>query len=74
MFIYGNIRDFAYFTNKLNIIFGGHFEFFIKSGVSVLFQFFERRPIHYHDYAGTWVSNFKFINCIKNYDIGPEMT
>ena len=35
MLIYGNIRDLAYFRYKFNIIFGGHFDFFIiKSVVS----------------------------------------
>ena len=37
MLIYGNIRDLAYFTYKLDIIFGGHFDFFIKSVISVLY-------------------------------------
>ena len=63
-----------YFTNKLDIIVGDHFDFFIKSVVSVLFQFCERRPINYHNYVETWVSNIKFINFIKDYNIGPEMT
>ena len=71
MFIYGNI-DLVYFTYKFDIIFSGHFDFFIKSVVSVLFQYSER--IHYHDYVETRVSNLKFIKFIKDYDIGPEMT
>ena len=70
MLIYSNIPNLAYSTYKFEIIFGGHFYlFFIKSVVSVLFQYSEH--IHYHDYVETRVSNLKFIN---DYDIGPEMT
>ena len=36
MLIYGNIRDLAYFTKKIHIIFGGHFDFLIKA----LYQFY----------------------------------
>ena len=67
MLIFYNIRDLA-------ICFGGHFDFFIKSVVSVLFQYSERRPIHYQNYVETWVSNLKFIKLVKDYDIGPEIT
>ena len=50
MLIYGNIRDLAYFTNKVDIILAAIL-IFIKSVVSVLFQYSERehRPIHYHN-------------------------
>ena len=64
----------TYFTKKIYIIFGGHCDFFIKSVVSVVFQYSERRPIHYHNYVETWVSNLKFIKLVKDSDIGPEMT
>ena len=66
MLIYGNIRDLVYFTNKLDIIFGAHFDCFIKSVVSVLFQSSMRSPIHYHNYVETWVSNLKCINFIND--------
>ena len=33
MLIYGNIRDLAYFRYKFNIIFGGHFDFFITKAL-----------------------------------------
>ena len=70
-----NIRELAYFTNKKSILFlAAIVIFFIKRVVSVLFQYLERRPIHYHNYVETWVSNIKFIKFIKDYDIGPEMT
>ena len=54
---------------QIYIIFGGHFDFFIKSVAAFLFQYSEH--IHYYDYVETRVSNLKFI---KDYDIGPEMT
>ena len=60
-----------FYKKKIDISFGGHFDSFIESVVSVLFQYSERRHIHYHDNVETWVSNLKFI---KSYDIGPEMT
>ena len=69
MLMYGNIRDLAYFTYKFDITFGGHLDFFIKSVVSVLFQYSKR--IHNHEYVETRVSNLEFI---KDYDIGHEMT
>ena len=71
MLFYGNIRGLAYFTKKIHIFFGSHFYLFNKSVVSVLFQYSERMPIHYHNYVETWVS---YIKLIKDYDIVPEMT
>ena len=66
---------YQFYFNILSVIFGGHFDYFIKSVVSVLFQYSERRPIQYHNYVETWVSNLRFIKFIMDYNnIGPEMT
>ena len=62
------------FYKKIIISFGGRFDFILESVVSVLFQYSECNPIYYHNYVGTYVSNLKFIEFIKDYDIGPEMT
>ena len=71
MLIYGNIRDLAYVTYKFDTIFSGHFDFIIKSVVSVLLQFSE--PIHPYAYVESWVSKLKFIRFIKDDYICPEM-
>ena len=61
------------FYKKSDISFGGHFDFILKSVVSILYQYSEcnqGKQGYYHNYVKTYVSNLKLIKFIKDYDIG----